>query len=68
MCSALIIVLKKSSQKKNLKIITGLNNFNLSNIINVVSLSETVNATYLDVSASLLVVREVKNKFNWDLI
>lgn len=51
---------EKFSEKKNLKIITGLNNFNLHDIVKLVNTAEMVNATYLDVSANPFVVREVK--------
>ena len=47
-----------------MKIITGLNNFNISQIIEIVNAADIAGATYLDVAANPVVIKEVKRYTN----
>nr|YP_007878311.1 conserved hypothetical plastid protein [Calliarthron tuberculosum]AGA63922.1 conserved hypothetical plastid protein [Calliarthron tuberculosum] len=50
----------KKFTEKNLKIITGLNNLNVDQIIEISSAADIAGATYLDIAANPLIIREIK--------
>ena len=56
------LIKKKFLEKKNLKIITGLNNFNLNDITKIVHSANLAQATYLDIAANPLILREVRKQ------
>lgn len=51
-------------RKKNLKIITGLNNFSVDQIIEIVNAADIAGVTYLDIAANPRIVKEVKKHTN----
>nr|QCI09029.1 hypothetical protein [Inkyuleea mariana] len=55
---------KSFIQKKVVKIITGLNNFDINYIIKVVKASEIANATYIDIAANTKIVSIIRSFTN----
>nr|AYR06322.1 hypothetical protein [Renouxia sp.] len=57
--------LDKATKERNLvKVITGLDNFNIHTIVQMVKAAETAGATYVDIAANNSIVREIKKHTN----
>nr|YP_010728833.1 hypothetical protein P6G75_pgp070 [Lithothamnion corallioides]WEA77117.1 hypothetical protein [Lithothamnion corallioides] len=50
--------------KKNLKIITGIDNFNVDQVVEIAKAADIAGATYIDVAANPIIVREVRKATN----
>nr|YP_009237471.1 hypothetical chloroplast RF23 [Wildemania schizophylla]AKS28518.1 hypothetical chloroplast RF23 [Wildemania schizophylla] len=50
------------SNQKAIKIITGLNNFNIKQIKQIAQASEIARATYIDIAADIEIVKEIQDK------
>nr|YP_010338487.1 hypothetical protein MW432_pgp144 [Rhodaphanes brevistipitata]UNJ18437.1 hypothetical protein [Rhodaphanes brevistipitata] len=51
-------------ERKVLKIISGINNFDLKNIINIINAAHISKATYIDIAANEILIKEIKNLTN----
>ena len=57
--------LNKAAKERNLvKVITGLDNFNIHTIIQIVKAAETAGATYIDIAANNSILKEIKKHTN----
>nr|AYR05921.1 hypothetical protein [Lithothamnion sp.] len=59
-----MLSLKEPLLKKNLKIITGINNFNVGQVVEIAKAADIAGATYIDMAANRIMIREVKKNTN----